>query len=134
MTGGYWRKRSIRRAFEKANAARDARRWSAAANHYRHFLSHHPDDFAIWVQLGHMLAESGEWDGADRAYRTADALRPDDADLALCRGHLARRMGDVDGALAHYRASHALDGNDHAAQGIDELAPPEPEAEPETQA
>ena len=131
MTGGYWRKRSVRRAFEKANAARDARRWSAAANHYRHFLSHHPDDFAIWVQLGHMLAESGEWDGADRAYRTADALRSDDADLALCRGHLARRMGDVDGALAHYRASHALDGNDHAAQGIDELAPPEPEAEPE---
>ena len=91
MTGGFWRRQSSRRAFDKANAARIARRWAAAAEHYRRYLAYHPDDFAIWVQLGHMLAESGDWAGADQVYRTADRIRPDDADLTLCRGHLARR-------------------------------------------
>lgn len=122
----------MRRAFEKANDARDKRRWATAAEHYRRFLDHRPDDFAIWVQLGHMLAESGDWPGADQAYRTAHALKPEDADLALCRGHLARRRGDVDTAIQFYRTSFALDGNEHAAKLLDELIPPDPrQADPE---
>ena len=131
MTGGFWRRRAIRSAFTKANAARDARRWAVAAGHYRRFLAYRPDDFAIWVQLGHMLAESGDDLGADQAYRTAHGLRADDADLALCRGHLARRAGDIDTAIARYRESFDLDGNGHAAAALAELVRSEPGPEPE---
>ncbi|ATE64047.1 glycosyltransferase [Rhizorhabdus dicambivorans] len=131
MTGGFWRRRAIRRAFLKASAARDSGRWREAAAHYRRYLVHRPDDFAIWVQLGHMLGESGDLTGADLAYRTAHSLRPDDADLALCRGHLARRTGEVDAAIGFYRHSFELDGNPRAGQALDELLPPEPEPEAE---
>lgn len=130
MTGGFWRRRAIGRAFHKANAARDAGRWSIAAAHYRRYLVDRPADFGIWVQLGHMLSESGDIDGADRAYRTAHALDPANADLMLCRGHFARRTGDVEAAIAFYRESLALDGNDHAARALAELSSPEPEPEP----
>lgn len=124
MMAGYWQRRAIRRAFRKATAARDARDWRAAAMQYRRFLAARPDDFAIWVQLGHMLAEAGDHGEADAAYRRAFALDPDDADLALCRGHLERRRGDLDAALQFYRHSFELDGNEHAARALDELAPP----------
>jgi len=127
MTAGYWQRRAIRRAFQKGSAARDARDWHSAAKHYRRFLAARPDDFAIWVQLGHMLAEAGDHGEADAAYRQAFALKPDDADLALCRGHLERRRGDLDAAIEFYRRSFELDGNENAARALDELVPPPPE-------
>ena len=108
----------MKAAFARANAARDAGHWRLAAKHYRQFLRHQPDNFAIWVQLGHMLGESGDLGGADQAYRKAYAINPDDADLALCRGHLARRAGDIGQAAGFYRRSLALDGNAHAAEAL----------------
>lgn len=105
----------------KATAARDRRDWRCAADSYRRFLSYRPDDFAIWVQLGHMLSEAGDPVAADAAYRTAHRLCPDDADLALCRGHLARRGGDREGAAEHYRRSFELDGNAEADRALGEL-------------
>ncbi|WP_052730233.1 glycosyltransferase [Sphingomonas sp. SRS2] len=114
----------MRSALSKANAARDVGDWRAAGKHYRRFLRHRPDDFAIWVQLGHMMAESGDSAAADQAYRAAYDLNPRNADLALCRGHLARRMGDVAQAIVLYRESLALDGNDHAAAALAELTSP----------
>ncbi|MFZ5705450.1 MAG: glycosyltransferase [Pseudomonadota bacterium] len=133
MIGGYWQRRTVRRAFRKASAARDARDWRTAARHYRRFLAARPGDFAIWVQLGHMLAEAGDLGEADAAYRRAAEIDPQDADLALCRGHLERRRSNIEGALDFYRKSFELDGNDHAARALAELAPPpeEPETEPE---
>lgn len=122
MMGGFLRRRAARRAFVRASAERDGGRWAAAAVHYRRYLRHRPDDFAIWVQLGHMLGDSGDPVGADQAYRTAHALNPDDADLALCRGHLARRGGDIEAAIAFYRRSFELDGNDRAGNALAELA------------
>jgi len=127
MTGGYWRRRAARRAFQKGSAARDAKRWGKAAHWYRRYLDHRPADFAIWVQLGHMRGEAGDPVGADEAYRVAHDLDPDNADLALCRGHLARRMGDLATAIDFYRRSFALDGNEHAAHALSELVPAEPE-------
>jgi glycosyltransferase involved in cell wall biosynthesis/tetratricopeptide (TPR) repeat protein len=121
MTGGFWRRRAVRRAFQKANAARDGGRWGQAAAEYRRYLRYRSDDFAIWVQLGHMLGEAGDVAGADRAYRAAHELNPDDADLALCRGHLARRTGDIETAIGFYRRSADLDGNEHAANALAEL-------------
>lgn len=130
MTGGFWRKRAVRRAFRKASAARDGGRWGQSAAEYRRYLRYRPDDFAIWVQLGHMLGEAGDAAGADRAYGAAHALNPDDADLALCRGHLARRTGDIETAIDFYRRSVALDGNEHAAKALAELTPAdEPQSE-----
>ena len=131
IRGGYWRRRAIRGAFRKGTAASRAQRWAEAAAQYRRYLGYRPGDFAIWVQLGHMLSECGDSAGADQAYRTAHGLDPADADLALCRGHLARRTGDVETAIAFYRESFALDGNLLAARALAELLPPEPEPETE---
>ncbi|WP_272481213.1 rhamnan synthesis F family protein, partial [Rhizorhabdus wittichii] len=105
----------------QAGVERDGGRWAGAVVHYRRYLRYRPDDFAIWVQLGHMLGESGDPAGADQAYRTAHALNPDDADLALCRGHLARRGGDVEAAIVFYRRSFEIDGNERAATMLAEL-------------
>ncbi len=121
MTGGFLRRRAARRAFVRAGVERDGGRWAAAAAQYRRYLRYRPDDFAIWVQLGHMLGESGDPAGADQAYRTAHALNPDDADLALCRGHLARRGGDIEAAIAFYRRSFEIDGDERAAGALAEL-------------
>ena len=107
-------------------AAGSARRWREAAAHYRQYLRYRPGDFAIWVQLGHMLSEYGDSASADHAYLTAHGLDPANVDLELCRGHLARRTGDVEAAIAFYRESFALDGNPHAAAALAELDPPEP--------
>lgn len=134
MTRGFWRRRAIRRAFLKASAARDRQHWAAAAAQYRRYLRHRPEDFAIWVQLGHMLGESGDLAGADQAYRAAHALIPEDADLALCRGHLARRSGDLAAAIDFYGESFALDGNARAEEALAVLLPPEPEPEAEVEA
>ncbi|MES2497205.1 MAG: glycosyltransferase [Pseudomonadota bacterium] len=108
-----------------ANAARDSRRWGRAAAGYRRYLGYRPDDFAIWVQLGHMLAEGGDLVAADAAYRTAHDLDSANSDLSLCRGHLACRSGDVDAAIVFYRRSVELDGNVDAARALAELEPPE---------
>ena len=134
MTRGFWRKRAMERAFRMATAARDARDWGRAAEHYRRYLVYRPGDFAIWVQLGHMFAESDDPEQADRAYRIAYGLDPSDADLALCRGHLARRTGDIDLAIGFYRESLALDGNQHAVNALAELLPRELESEPQANA
>ena len=119
----------MRSAFFRANAARDAGHWRLAAKQYRRFLRYDSGNFAIWVQLGHMLGEAGDAAAADQAYRTADAINPGDADLALCRGHLAHRNGDIDQAAAFYRESLALDGNDRAAQALAAMIGPEGESE-----
>lgn len=126
MIGGFLRKRAFQRAYGRANAARDSGRWARAAVEYRRYLRHRPDDFGIWVQLGHVLGESGDAAGADQAYRAAYALKSDDADLALCRGHLARRTGDTVAAIDFYRQSVELDGNPHAANALAELEPVNP--------
>jgi len=77
------------------NRARDARRWAEAADHYRRHLETHPDDFAIWVQLGHMLTQLGDYAAADAAYASAATLDPRDADLLLCWGHSRKQAGIV---------------------------------------
>lgn len=99
------------KARNAGNAARDRSDWSTAANHYRRHLARWPDDFDIWIQLGHALRESGLGAEADAAYARAAQARPNDADLILHRGHLARRMGDPVKAQDFYRASFAVDGN-----------------------
>lgn len=94
-----------------ANAARDRRDWVTASEHYRLYLSKRPRAFAIWVQLGHTLKESGRHVEALIAYSHALALRPEDADLLLNVGHLHKIMAHRDHAIAFYRRSAEADGN-----------------------
>jgi glycosyltransferase involved in cell wall biosynthesis len=133
MIGDYLLDRAARSARRKGNAARDERRWTDAVAQYRRYLSRQPQDAAIWVQLGHMLGESGQFDEAERAYQTADKLQPGNADLALCRGHLAVRQGKVEEARLHYTDSLLLDGNTDARNALANLEPsPAEQAEDET--
>ena len=103
------------------NRARDAGQFAQAAAHYRQHLGERPDDFAIWVQLGHMLTQLGEYEAADGAYRNAEALDPQDADLLLCWGHSRHRAGDLDRARHLYSASVAVDGNSSARSALERL-------------
>lgn len=113
------------------NRARDARRWDEAAKQYRRHLDAQPDDFAIWVQLGHMLTQLGDYDSADAAYGRAGALDPRDADLLLCWGHSRKLAGDRDGARRYYGDSLAIDGNGPARNELEALDMPQPETMPE---
>ena len=131
MTLGFVWRRIARHALDAGNRARDARDWPTAALHYRRFLALKPNDFAILVQLGHMLGEMGDAEAAEASYIAAARLRPDDADLLLCRGHLRNRIGDVEGARDFYQRSLAQDGNAHAASALDHLPDPPTPDEPE---
>lgn len=77
-------------ARSRGDAARDAGRISEAADAYREHLAQYPRDFAIWVQLGHMLKDTKRPIEADYAYGRALDLRADDADLLLHYGSLKR--------------------------------------------
>ena len=101
--------------------ARDARHWPEAEAAYGAFLGLAPDDFGIWVQLGHVLKESGRWDAAAGAYGTARDLKPDDPDLCLQLGHLSKLRKDVEGARTHYRDSFDLDRNPIAERELADL-------------
>lgn len=121
------------------NRARDARRWSEAADLYRQHLDTQPDDFAIWVQLGHMLSQLGDYGAADTAYARAAELDGGDADLLLCWGHSRKLAGDLDRARRLYAASAAVDGNAPARgelaaleqQAKEQIPAPERQEEPE---
>lgn len=92
----------LRRAGDRA---RDAGRWAEATAAYRGYLERAPEDFAIWVQLGHALKESGDVAEAEQAYRAALALDPDDADLNLQLGHVLKLRGRSSEALEAYHRS-----------------------------
>ena len=103
------------------NRARDKGRWAEAASQYRRHLDEHPDDFAIWVQLGHMLTELADYPGADTAYGYAAGIEADNADLLLCWARSRRRAGDTRRARDLYGLSLARDGNPHAANELAEM-------------
>jgi GT2 family glycosyltransferase/glycosyltransferase involved in cell wall biosynthesis/tetratricopeptide (TPR) repeat protein len=105
------------------NRARDAQAWAQAADHYRRHLETHPDDFAIWVQLGHMLTQLGDYEAADSAYGRAERLDSANADLLLCWGHSRKLAGDLDRARSLYAASLAVDENPGARSELDALGP-----------
>lgn len=89
----------------RGNEARTRGAWVEAAQLYRLHLDRHPNDFDIWVQLGHAEKESGRMDAANAAYTKAASIKPNDADLLWNRGHLAKRLGDEATADRFYQAS-----------------------------
>lgn len=97
----------------RGDQARDGRRWSEAASAYQAYLQIAPDDFSIWIQLGHALKESGDPAGSEGAYRSALALNTDDADADLADahlhlGHVLKLRGRTEDAIEAYRRSFEL--------------------------
>jgi cytochrome c-type biogenesis protein CcmH/NrfG len=108
----------------RADAARDARNWSAARQLYEQHLAFSAADAPIWVQLGHARKESGDLTGAEVAYREALKLAADDADAHLQLGHALKLMGRRDEATACYRQAFKLDSLSRARNGLgDSLKP-----------
>jgi len=102
----------------QGDTARERGDWSAAAAAYRRHVERNPQDFDIWVQLGHALKESGRYDQAEGAYQQAHRLNGANADLFLSRGHLAKLVGDTRSAVDFYNRSFLVDGNPEAAREL----------------
>lgn len=93
------------------DSARDSQDWAAAARSYSSYLEHAPQDFAIWVQLGHARKEAGDLEGAKHAYGQALLLEPLDPDLLLNFGRLHALLGNRPMAIELLSKSFQLDGN-----------------------
>lgn len=102
----------------QGDQARSRGDWSSAAAAYSRHVERHPQDFDIWVQLGHALKESGRYDQAEGAYQKAHRLNGASADLFLSRGHLAKLVGDTRSAIDFYNRSFLVDGNPDAAREL----------------
>jgi tetratricopeptide (TPR) repeat protein len=74
-------------------------------------LRRNPDDFALLMALGSLLAEGQTDRTTERVgwYRAAVALRPSSATALNHLGLVLLRMGDLDGALAAFREAIRLD-------------------------
>src|SRR5947207_1421403 len=97
-----------------ADRAREAGRWNSAARYYRKSLDRQPGNWAIWVQLGHVLKEQGDYGSAEAAYRRSLALDESVADTHLQLGESLRRQT---------RFAEAFDAYDTALQLDSALAP-----------
>ena len=92
---------------ERADLARDNRKYSRAAVFYDEYLALNPDHAAIYIQSGHMHKEAGAFAEAELRYSRALALTPDDPDLNLQLGHFYKITGRFERAMDAYQ--HAAD-------------------------
>jgi ADP-heptose:LPS heptosyltransferase len=93
---------SARFLIERANAARDEKRFRDAAALYGEALRLEPSLGPIHVQAGHMFKEAGELQLAERHYQQALKLMPDDGDLTLQLGHFYKISGHLQKAHDFY--------------------------------
>lgn len=114
-----WRLPSRRRL---GDDARERREWLVAARHYRTHLSRRPNDWPIWVQLGHALKEAGLRSEALQAYLAGYRLKPDNADLLLSLGHLYKLLDRQEEAWRTYEASATIDQNLNAMSELQRLS------------
>jgi len=93
----------------RADSARDSRRWTDAAEGYRTILDFEPELAPIWVQYGHMLKETGRHDEARAAYERALRLEPFNADTHLQIGHLLKITNKKISAIDSYARALEID-------------------------
>lgn len=98
--------------FQRADGCRDQRKWAEAAALYEQGLALSPGAFAMWVQFGHMLKESGALAKAQAAYQRALRLRPNDTDLHIQLGHLHLLRDSPGNAREHYACAISLGSRD----------------------
>lgn len=104
-------------ARKEGNRHRDRHNWLSAEKCYREYLAVFSEDFAITVQLGHVLKEQRKYDAALDAYDDAIQIRSDDFDVYLCRGHLLKDMGLRHDAIESYKMSARLQPEHNDAIG-----------------
>lgn len=103
-----FRRRPENREWKLGDRARDAGQWQDAAAHYQRATESEPASFALWVQYGHALKESGAVAAGERAYRRALDLAPAVADTHVQLGHVLKLQGRIAEAAAAYRKAAAL--------------------------
>src|SRR5438067_9059521 len=84
----------------RADRAREAGQWEAAAGLYRIALDRKPRNPPIWIQYGHALKEGGHRASAETAYRNAIAYQPDDPEAYLQLGHVLQAPGEDGGSAS----------------------------------
>jgi glycosyltransferase involved in cell wall biosynthesis/Tfp pilus assembly protein PilF len=102
-----------------ADRARDTRQWELAAELYHIALDRNARNPPIWVQLGHVLKESGKLQEAEDAYRRAISCDPNAAEPYLQMGHLLKLQNKREEAMTAYVGALARDPN--LAPARDEL-------------
>ncbi|MGE3283110.1 MAG: tetratricopeptide repeat protein [Alphaproteobacteria bacterium] len=121
-------RKRLRRLYDEADRARDARNWLTASRLYQQILEIDPLNAAIHVQLGHTCKEQGDLTNAERSYRTALQLAPADDDIHLQIGHLEKLKGRFDEAALAYRMAAEL--NPLNADAVREYAALAPHSDP----
>jgi glycosyltransferase involved in cell wall biosynthesis len=114
---------TVKDLIRQADQHRDGRQYKEAALLYREYLTHKPDNFDIWVQLGNMLKDSDQLDEAEQAYKAAIDLKSDDYDIFLQLGHLLKLQGRRRDALEMYRRSFKIKPTMDAAKEISLIEP-----------
>lgn len=102
------------------DAARDVRDWLRADAAYAEYLALNPEDWAIWVQRGHVQKESGNLSGAERCYRRAADIDPRQADPFFHLGGLMNMLERPSDAIAYFRRAAEL-GEAHAWADLSRL-------------
>lgn len=120
----------IRALRRKADAARDAKEFGAAAGFYAQALRLDPANAELHVQAGHMFKEAGQFDQAEAHYREAERRMPDDPDLHLQFGHFYKRAGRIPEAVAAYRAAATLSSDPAPREELATLGASVPAARP----
>jgi O-antigen biosynthesis protein len=100
----------------KADALRDARDTTAAADAYAAAIALAPERMDIQVQRGNMLKDSGRLEEAEPIYRRILEVRPRDADTHLQLGRLLKMRGRIKEARESYRTALAIDPACHDAR------------------
>lgn len=103
------------------DAARARGDWESAGRHYAFHLAEAPQDFDIWVQLGHSLKERELLDQADLAYAQAARLDGANPDPLVHRGHMAKGRRDYASARDHFTAVYAINRDPDIAREMNWL-------------
>jgi tetratricopeptide (TPR) repeat protein/glycosyltransferase involved in cell wall biosynthesis len=91
--------------------AANAKRWSAARDHYARVLDIAPERHDVWVQLGHAHKEDGDVVRAEYCYRAAIALDDSVADHWLQLGHILKLRNRREDAARAYARAVLLEGD-----------------------
>lgn len=92
----------------KADAARDLRKWSQAAQLYLVILKRRPQRAGVWIQYGHCLTRLNRPAEAASAYGEADRLVPDQADTLYHLGAALFKTGQKAEARCYFDRVLAL--------------------------
>ncbi len=78
---------------ERADRARDLKKWDEAAYAYTGALELYPYERSYWTQLGHMLKEQEQYPAAEVAYRTACAFGAPTNDVVVHLQYVMEKQG-----------------------------------------